>query len=303
RLQNLLRHAIERSDLELHYQPIVELRTGRLVGFEALTRWSPPELGTVSPAEFIPIAEETGLVVPLGRWVFEEACRHYSEWREEFPAASQLQVSVNVSSRQLMEREMMEHISQVVAQYKITPSQLKVEVTESAIMDNMDEAAAILQQLRDLGVRVGVDDFGTGYSSLACLYRLPLDLLKVDQSFVHGMLESDEHHAIVQTIITLAQHLHLDVIAEGIESEGQRRELASLACPYGQGYLFSPPVSAEEVKHLLRKHQRSADKHSRLTIYGPAENSQLAESGLGLPTNDPVLLPSDDSRTSHPHGA
>lgn len=250
-LQNQLRRAVLSDEqLLLHYQPVVQLGTGRIIGFEALIRWQHPSLELVPPDKFIPIAEETGLVVPIGRWAIEQSCRQLSQWNEEFPDFQPF-ISVNVSSRQLVEPQLVETVDDVLKATGIMAAHLKLEVTESAIMDNPDDSSFVLSCLRDLGVKTGIDDFGTGYSSLACLHRLPLDLLKVDRSFVAKMLNSSENEAIVRTIIRLAESLGLDVIAEGIETEEQARWLREMGCCLGQGFYYSKPLKAAEVVSLM----------------------------------------------------
>ena len=250
-LENDLRRAAEREELFVHYQPIVELQSGRLVGFEALARWQHPRLGLVSPTQFIPIAEEAGMIGAVGQFVLEMACRQMAEWKSSHEVCGPLCLSVNVSSRQLSREHLLEDVDQVLQAVHLDPADLRIEITESAIMDNPDKGAELLANLRSRGLRVGIDDFGTGYSSLASLHRLSLDVLKVDRSFVDNMLHSPENTAIVRTILSLAESLHLDVVAEGIETEEQRDHLLAMGCKLGQGYLFSCPLSADQVDHLL----------------------------------------------------
>lgn len=248
-LEHDLRRALERGELQLHYQPIVNLETDKIVAFEALVRWQHPQRGLIYPDRFISIAEETGLIVPLGEWVLNEACRQMTEWKNA--GLGQLMVSVNVSSRQLAEEGFIQMVSSVIQRHDVAPQFLKLEITESVIMENPESGASQLSQLRSLGVRVGIDDFGTGYSSLASLHRLPLDVLKVDRSFVTKMDDSQENTAIVQTIVTLAESLKLSVVAEGIETTEQRGKLGAMGCQYGQGYLFSRPVCWQDAQRLL----------------------------------------------------
>lgn len=250
-LENELRRAAERNELFVHYQPIVELRTGRLVGFEALARWQHARLGLVAPTQFIPIAEEAGMIGDIGQFVLEMACRQMAEWKSSYRACDSLSLSVNVSSRQLSRDQLLEDVNQILEEVHLDPADLRIEITESAIMDNPEKGASLLASLRSRGLRVGIDDFGTGYSSLASLHRLSLDVLKVDRSFIDNMLQSPENTAIVRTILGLAESLHLDVVAEGIETEEQRDHLLTMGCRLGQGYLFSCPLSADEVDELL----------------------------------------------------
>lgn len=242
-MENDLRRALERGELRLDHQPIVKLETSEIDAFEALVRWQHPTLGMVSPEEFIPIAEETGLIIPLGAWVLHEACRQVAEWQQR--GWSKLRVAVNVSSKQLTNRDFIDEVAHALAEHKIPAQTLKLEITESAIMENPETGVAVLRDLRTLGVRIGIDDFGTGYSSLASLHSLPLDVLKVDRSFVSKMVDSQEHTAIVRTIVMLAESLNLSVIAEGIETVEQRGSLDAMGCEYGQGYLFFRPVAEQ----------------------------------------------------------
>ena len=250
-LENQLRRAVDRGEFVLHYQSIVELETSRVVGFEALVRWQHPERGLISPVEFIPLAEETGLIVPMGRWVLREACRQMAQWKSQPGCPVPLTISVNVSTRQFSHVDLAEEIVAVLDQTQLAPRDLNIEVTESAIMDNPIEGAKQLAKLRDCGVTIGIDDFGTGYSSLASLHRLPLDLLKIDRSFINKMVQSPENSAIVRTILTLARSLNLHVVAEGIENEEQHRRLAAMGCQYGQGFYFSRPLAADQASELL----------------------------------------------------
>lgn len=257
-LESELRRALERDELLLHYQPIVDLRSGLLAGFEALVRWKHPRLGLVPPVDFIPIAEETGVIVQLGMWVLREACRQMAAWQAEFPNLGPLVINVNVSSKQLAQPDFVEMVGQAIREIGLDPSLVKLELTESAIMDNPEQGARMLEQLREQGVRVGIDDFGTGYSSLAYLHRLPLDVLKIDRSFVCKMLDSQENAAIVRTILALAQNLGLDVVAEGIEHDAEREQLAAMGCQYGQGYLFGRPLDRDTASTRLAELNRSA---------------------------------------------
>lgn len=266
-LQNDLRRVLERDELVLNFQPIVLLESGKIVGAEALVRWEHPVHGQVPPDRFIPVAEETGMIVPIGAWVLREACRQTTAWQRQFPALDDLIISVNVSNRQLACGNIRQDVSDVIEKTEIRPEQLKLEVTESAIMDNPEDATRILRELRELGVRIGVDDFGTGYSSLAYLHRLPLDMLKIDRSFVQGLNQTEENNAIVRTIVSLAQNLRLDVVAEGIETVEQRDLLNSIACKYGQGYLFSKPVPGYVFQEMLAEQlHRSATQMSLTSL-------------------------------------
>ena len=249
-LESDLRQAIERNEFCVYYQPIVSLETGRLAGFEALVRWNHPRRGLVSPADFIPVAEETGLIVPIGEWVLNEACARVRQWQIDSPSHRSLSLSVNLSARQVAQPDLLNRIKEALENSKLNSHCLKLEITESVAMENAEAAAQMFKQLRSLGVQLSIDDFGTGYSSLSYLHRFPLNYLKIDRSFV-SRLTTDNDNAIVRTISTLARNLGMEVIAEGIETEEQFQQLKMLGCEYGQGYLFSRPVANEGVDHLL----------------------------------------------------
>ena len=242
-LDHDLRRALERKEFRLHYQPIVQLETAELTGFEALLRWERPKGTLVSPAEFIPLAEETRLIIPIGRWVLEEACRQARAWQTQFGA--DLPVSVNLSGRQLSQPDLVDQITQILQEFSVDPRSLKLEITESMILENIESVIAMLRQLKALGIQLSMDDFGTGYSSLSYLHRLPIDVLKVDRSFVSGTHSGVEKPEVVRTVLTLAYDLGMDAIAEGVETAEQLAQLRALGCKYGQGYLFSKPLDGE----------------------------------------------------------
>jgi diguanylate cyclase (GGDEF)-like protein/PAS domain S-box-containing protein len=248
-LENDLRRAVANHEIEVHYQPIVALTSGMCVGFESLVRWN--RAGEpVSPATFIPIAEELGLIEPLGTWVLQRACETFADWQRRFPDAGLECITVNVSSRQLMQHNFLRLVQQAVEQSGVKREDLRVEITETALMDNPGEAAELLRDLRKYGVKVYLDDFGTGYSSLSHLHQLPVDALKIDRSFVKSLLLPDRP-AIVESILALARTLKTSVVAEGIESPVQAFELERLGCTHAQGFLFSRPLSAQAVETLL----------------------------------------------------
>jgi diguanylate cyclase (GGDEF)-like protein/PAS domain S-box-containing protein len=251
RLETDLRRAIERGQLALHYQPIVALADGRLRGFEALVRWHHPQRGLVSPAEFIPLAEETKLILPIGEWVLGEACRRLAEWQARFPCDQPLSVSVNLSARQFEQPGLIEQVGRALAETGLDARALKLEITESVLMESPDTAAALLQQLRELGAALHLDDFGTGYSSLSYLHRFPIDGLKIDRSFVSQMAGGGKSLELVRSIIALARNLGLGVVAEGIETAEQAAQLRALDCEQGQGYLFSKPVESGAAGELI----------------------------------------------------
>jgi diguanylate cyclase (GGDEF)-like protein len=258
-LENDLRRAIERQEFRAYYQPIMHLETGKVAGFEALARWEHPERGLVSPTEFIPVAEETGLIVPIGLWMLEEACRQMHEWHCQSPANRLLTISVNLSGKQLMQPDLIREIEQILRRTGIEPRCLKLEITESVVMENAEVVTVMLNQLRALNIRLSIDDFGTGYSSLSYLHRFPVDTLKIDRSFISRMGPDNENNEIVRTIAKLAQNLGMEIVAEGIETEEQLRQLSLLACEYGQGYLFSHPLSGEATGGFIQRdhqHQR-----------------------------------------------
>jgi diguanylate cyclase (GGDEF)-like protein/PAS domain S-box-containing protein len=248
-----LRRAIERHELQLHYQPIVSLRTRQVTGFEALIRWAHPQRGMIAPSEFVPVAEETGLITPMGWWVLQESCRQMQQWQEQFPSAQSLIVNVNLSSKQFSPY-LVDQISQILEETKLPPQHLKLEITESILMENAEAAVATLSQLKKLGTLLAIDDFGTGYSSLNYLHRFPIDTLKVDRSFVSKVDVDGEQLAIARTIITLAWNLGMEVVAEGVETMKQLAQLRSLQCDYAQGFLFSLPLDVASVEHLMASH-------------------------------------------------
>jgi diguanylate cyclase (GGDEF)-like protein/PAS domain S-box-containing protein len=252
-----LRRALTRQEFFLNYQPIVNLETGRVTSFEALVRWRHPERGLVMPGDFVPVAEETGLIVPLGLWVLNEACRQMREWQRLGLADEAVKMSVNLSGRQFSQADLIEQISSALRESGLKAANLKLEITESMVMENFDTAIDMLTQLRVLGVGLSIDDFGTGYSSLSYLHRFPIDTLKIDRSFVTQMTDNSENAEIVRTIVTLARSLDMAVVAEGVETADQLRQLGELGCDYGQGYLFSRPVGAGQAAELLTDEQFS----------------------------------------------
>jgi EAL domain-containing protein (putative c-di-GMP-specific phosphodiesterase class I) len=240
-----LRHAIDAGALRVYYQPIVDLATGRIRELEALVRWHHPERGLISPAEFIPLAEETGLIVPLVRWVLDEACRQLRGWQLSGQFDDSLILNVNVSARQLQQRDLAASVRQILEAHDLDPRRLTLEITDSCLMQESD--AGQLRQLAALGVHLAIDDFGTGYSSLSYLSRLPIDTLKIDRSFVARLGQEPESTAVVQTIIALAHALGLSVTAEGIETSAQAAHLQTLGCTRGQGFLYARPVPAADL--------------------------------------------------------
>ncbi|NNE66684.1 MAG: EAL domain-containing protein [Pyrinomonadaceae bacterium] len=251
-----LRYAIERDEMVAFYQPIINLKSMRLIGFEALMRWNHPTRGLVPPGEFIPVSEDTGLIVPLTMWMLRDSCQKLADWKARFPHAKDLMMSVNLSGKHFAQDDLVASVKEVLKETGIEPRCLKLELTESAIMDNAESVISILQQLKRIGVRLSIDDFGTGYSSLSYLHRFPIDALKIDRSFVSRMESGTENGEIVRTVVALAKALGLTVIAEGIETIHQLHQLRILGSEYGQGFLFSRPVPLEEALELLAEPDR-----------------------------------------------
>jgi diguanylate cyclase (GGDEF)-like protein len=250
-LESDLRHAIERQELLMHYQPLISLKDGSIMGFEALLRWQHRELGMISPAKFIPVAEESGLIIPITIWILQETCRQLAEWQRASPAYQKLIVSVNISGKHLSNDELIDDVEQALELAGLSPQSLKLEITESVAMENAEHTIDILTRLKRTGVQLSLDDFGTGYSSLSILHRLPFDTLKIDRSFVYSVGENGENSEILQTIVSLAKNLKMKIIAEGIETESQLSLLQFLGCDFGQGYLMAKPQPKEEATRML----------------------------------------------------
>ncbi len=251
-----LRRAVERQEFVLHYQPIVSLADGRVHGVEALIRWRHHERGVISPNDFIPVAEDTGLIVPMGRWALREACAQVKALGERVPSASGLHLSVNLSVREFAQGDLVRAVSAALEDTGLAPAQLQLEITESAIIGQQDPALQTIAELRELGVAIHLDDFGTGYSSLSYLHRLPLDAIKIDRAFTSSMETEDRPRHVVAAILTLVGAIGLDVIAEGVASAEQLAMLRRMGCPFGQGYFFTHPLDADELEALLRRNPR-----------------------------------------------
>jgi diguanylate cyclase (GGDEF)-like protein len=270
RLENDLRKAIDRQEFNLHYQPIVCLQTQRIKGFETLARWQHPKQGLIAPNKFIPLAEETGLIIDLGDWVLYESCRQLYSWQQQFPEAKNWFVSVNVSAQQLLKPNFVEEVVKILVTTKLSPSCLKLEITESVLVENNDSLMSIFKKLIDLGIKFSLDDFGTGYSSLSYLHQFPIfHTLKIDRSFINVINQGNDKLAIVRAILALANSLGMDVVAEGIEENHQLAQLKVMQCQYGQGYLFSKPIDSKSTESLII--------------------SELAQ-GESVPVEDPKLL-------------
>ncbi len=250
-LESSIRRALDREEFVVHYQPLVELATGTLVSFEALVRWEHPELGLVSPAEFVPLAEETGLIKQLGRWVLREACSRARRWQTL--AGRPVRVAVNLSGKQFSDRDLVGHIAGVLEDAALAPSQLELEITENTVMHNTDTSIAMLLELKRLGIHLSVDDFGTGYSSLSYLKRLPLDTLKIDRSFVGHVPGDADDTAIVQAIVAMAHSLRLGVVAEGVETATQVEFLREVGCDLVQGYFLGRPMPGADADAIVRQ--------------------------------------------------
>jgi diguanylate cyclase (GGDEF)-like protein/PAS domain S-box-containing protein len=251
RLETELRVALERGEFSVFYQPIMEIAANRLIGFEALVRWFHPRRGQVMPGEFIPIAEETGLIVPLGEWILRESCRQIRQWQKRFPARSDLTISVNLSCKQFMQLDLADRVDEILRETGLEARFLRLEVTESHVMENSQMAITIMNRLRALGIQLSIDDFGTGYSSLSYLQRLPINYLKIDRSFINVMNSNHENSEIVRAIVMLAKNLNMQVVAEGIETEEQALQLINLDCHFGQGFFYSKPTSAAQAEAIL----------------------------------------------------
>lgn len=251
-LESDLRRALVAEQLFLNYQPILSLQTGRLTGFEALLRWAHPKQGTIAPADFIPIAEETGLIIPIGEWVLREACRQMAAWHQAYPMMSMLTINVNISGKQFNQPDLVDQVKRVLEETGLPAQCLKLEITESVFMENIETADAILSDLQNLGVQFQIDDFGTGYSSLGYLHRFPITTIKIDRSFVNRLGINGSKSEIVRTIVALARDLGMEAVAEGVETEEQLEQLKSFGCGYGQGYLISRPVGTAAAEELLQ---------------------------------------------------
>jgi diguanylate cyclase (GGDEF)-like protein/PAS domain S-box-containing protein len=253
-LETDLRHALERGELRNYYQPIIALETGEIMGFESLMRWEHPTRGMLSPEKFISLAEDTGMIRELGWWGLSEACRRLKAWKANLPADRDLFMSVNLSVKQFVQPKLVENMAAMLKEMDLAPGNLKLEITESAVMEDPIAAVEMLQQMKNLGIRLAIDDFGTGYSSLGYLHRFPLDMLKIDRSFISGISDGLNGMEIARTIMPLAKNLHLDVVAEGVETAEQARELKKLNCKYAQGFYYSIPLSADEAEALMTEH-------------------------------------------------
>jgi diguanylate cyclase (GGDEF)-like protein len=282
-----LRSAVARNEFRLHYQPVVQLETGRIVEFEALVRWQHKDRGLLPPEDFIGLTEETGLIIPIGQWVLTEACRQARLWQEQRPSDPPLTIGINLSARQLQDPDLIALVSHVLADSGLDPRSLKFEITESVVMQDAPSTLATLHTLRELGIRLAIDDFGTGYSSLGYLKRFPIDTLKIDRSFVEGIVTDPEDAAIVQAVISVAKSLGLSVTAEGIENEAQLRRLQELGCDRGQGFYFGHPLAADIAFESLDRHPAVVTLPSK----GSRMTAEVALPPVPVAAPAPVALP------------
>jgi EAL domain-containing protein (putative c-di-GMP-specific phosphodiesterase class I) len=252
-LESALRRAIEQEQLYLAYQPIFDLRTRQLTAVEALCRWVHPDRGAIEPSRFIRVAEESGLIVPLGDWALEQSCRQLSMWQKSVPQSAHLQVHVNVSGAQLLQNDFVDRVLHIVDQAQVRRAQVCIEVTESMLIDGLSIALPNLRRLRDAGLHISIDDFGTGYSSFSSMFDLPIAEIKIDRSFVTRMTRGSEGEEVVRAIIAMGRAMGKSIVAEGVETELQSRKLLELGCDGGQGYLFARPLTPWDVEALLRQ--------------------------------------------------
>ncbi|WP_341735600.1 MAG: EAL domain-containing response regulator [Microcoleus sp.] len=252
-LKKSLYTALRREEFQVYYQPQVSLTTGKIVGAEALVRWKHPEKGLIPPTEFIPVAEETGFIIPLGEWILQTACQHLKSWQND--GFSGLRVAVNLSPRQFHQPELSTRVAEILEKIGLEPNSLELELTESLMIEDTESAIATLTQLKKLGVSISIDDFGTGYSSLSYLTQYPFDTLKIDRSFIRNITDGSRNAAIVKAIIEMAHSLCLEVIAEGVETESEQDFIRRYKCDYMQGYLFSRPLPATDFEQLLKQGQ------------------------------------------------
>ena len=279
KLENDLRRAIKRKEFILHYQPIISLRTNKIKGFEVLVRWRHPENGTVPPNDFIPLAEDTGLIIPLGFWVLEAACKQMYSWQSKFGGLFDWKVSVNISSKQLNLTNFVDQVKQILLKTNLDPHNLKLEITESSLVEDTQHTISILKELKSLGIEFSLDDFGTGYSSLSYLHQFPFDTIKIDRSFVNSVGDNIEKLGIVRAIVTLAHNLGMDTIAEGIETVNQLAQLKALKCEYGQGYYLSKPLDKEILENLIVSDLAEAPK-VEVEDYRSLMDEQIAKEQL-----------------------
>ena len=277
-----LRHAVDRNELAMNYQPIVSLSDGRLIGFESLLRWHHPEFGMIPPVRFIPIAEDSGLIQPITVWILNQTCMQLAKWQQISPEYENLIVSVNISGKHLSKDDLIDDVLDVLQRSQLSPHTLKLEITESVAMENAEHTINVLNKLKQIGVQLSIDDFGTGYSSLSHLHRLPFDTLKIDRSFVSRVGERGENSEVLQTVISLAKNLKMRVIAEGIETPAQLAVLQNLGCDYGQGYLLAKPKPREETEDLLYKRPNWLPAENRIETESDSQKNTSTNDSMSL---------------------
>lgn len=260
-LENDLRQALDDQQLQVFYQPIVNIQIGKLSGFEALGRWPHPQRGFIPPTEFIPIAEETGLIIPLGEWILQSACQQMATWLQTYPSAVNYTISVNMSIKQLKDPNLLKKVDRALEQSGLNRHQLSLELTESILMENVIELKVILNQLKERGIQLSIDDFGTGYSSLSYLHLFPFNTIKIDQSFITRIGAQGENQEIIETIINLASQLNMDAISEGVESKQQLNYLKKLLCQKAQGHYFSQPLSSDAAEVFILNNPQLIQVH------------------------------------------
>jgi EAL domain-containing protein (putative c-di-GMP-specific phosphodiesterase class I) len=252
KLESELHGVLDHKELSLVYQPIVDLNTNCLVGFEALVRWNHSTRGMVYPTEFIPLAEETGLISKIGEWILREACRELGKLQRRFPSQPPLKMSINISGKQFAQENLADLVAEIIQDSGVVPHSLAIEITESMLMENIDVAIETMNRLRDMGVHIHIDDFGTGYSSLSYLHSLPINALKIDRSFVKKLTAKGDNQEIILSIISLARSLNFDVIAEGVELNHQLEQMKELECRFGQGFIFSEPMQPGDIDAWIK---------------------------------------------------
>ncbi|HMT62880.1 MAG TPA: EAL domain-containing protein, partial [Microthrixaceae bacterium] len=246
-----LRRALRRDELRVYYQPQVDLSTGRISGVEALARWQHPEHGLLGPGEFVSIAEQSGLIVPIGAWILQRACEQLAEWAETLPHGHELTMGINLSGRQLIHPDLVDEIVAITTETGVNPAKVELEITESILLDDVDRSIKVLTDLKSHGLKLALDDFGTGYSSLTYLRRFPIDVVKIDRSFVDGIGDDPDNAAIVRSVVELAKTLGLTCIAEGIETDDDLAQIRDLGCDVAQGFLIAQPLSAADAERLI----------------------------------------------------
>jgi EAL domain-containing protein (putative c-di-GMP-specific phosphodiesterase class I) len=284
-IESDLRRAVDRAEFLVNYQPIVSLESGRINGFEALVRWQHPERGRIFPAEFISVAEETGLIMQIDLFVLRQACSQMRKWHDSFPVTRRMKVSVNLSCKQFMQPMIVEQVLDIVRETGLDPTSLKLEITESVMMEKGDHTMNVLEQFCSAGIELSLDDFGTGYSSLSYIHRFPVSTLKIDQSFIKR-IGGDHNGEIVRAVVTLARNLGMEVVAEGIETVVQLEQLRALNCEQGQGYYFSTPVDSEVATELIQNDERG----ECLGYFGSRDESETSSTVTNLAPSLPDAL-------------